>query len=156
MKIMDLEKLLREKPFELLNQDERNLVLEEMTIQEYAGMRRAALQAEKYFRKNLPPKPRPEIQARVREQMRFNQEKTLGGRIMRLIQYKIPAYQVAAAVVLLMVGMMFSVPEPSSPFHHDGVKVSNVMDTTFTDTSTHKGINLYEDSIFSRYLIEAL
>ena len=88
---MDLEKLLREKPFELLNQDERNLVLEEMTVQEYAGMRRAALQAEKYFRKNLPPKPRPEIQARVREQMRYNQEKTLGGRIMRLIQYKIPA-----------------------------------------------------------------
>ena len=57
--IMDLERLLREKPFEHLNPNEKALVLEEMSVQEYSLLRKAALKAENYFRKNIPPKPRP-------------------------------------------------------------------------------------------------
>ena len=72
-----------------------------------------------------------------------------------MISYRIPAYQVAAAVVLLMVGMLFTVPKPTA-LGPDGIKAVNIMDSTFTDSSSHKGINLHEDSIFSKYLIESL
>ena len=154
--VMDLEKLLREKPFELLDKEEKKLVLAEMTADDYGLFRQIALETENYFIRKTPPVPRPEIQTRIREQIRYNQEKTMGGRIMKMISYRVPAYQVAAAVVLLMLGVLFTSQQPKLTGSYDGVRAITALDSASMDSAKLKGINLYEDSMFSSYLIESL
>ncbi|MEZ4772754.1 MAG: hypothetical protein R3D00_06180 [Bacteroidia bacterium] len=153
---MDIEKMMREKPFSALTDKERELILAEMSAPEYEAIRKTALAAEHYFQKEAKTlRPRPEIQGIVRETLRRKQEETVTGRIGKLLSLRVPAYQVAAAVALLIATMYFT-GRPSHTLHTGGIKTAMIADSTMTDTATQKGINLLEDTVFSRFMMEAL
>lgn len=153
---MDIEKLLREKPFESLTEMERKAVLAEITAEEYHAMRKVSLGVEDYFKHEAKVlRPAPHIQAHIREKIRERQEATLGGRVTKLLNLRVPAYQVAAAVALLMATMYFT-GKTGHNIAPSGDKIVMISDTTMTDTASRKGVNLLEDTVFSRFMIEAL
>ncbi|MEZ4826963.1 MAG: hypothetical protein R3C61_11890 [Bacteroidia bacterium] len=153
---MDIEKILREKPFSSLTEREREVVLAEMSAQEYESLRDTARAAERYFRDEAKTlTPRAEIQGNIRELMRKKQDATLTGRISRLVQLRIPAYQVAAALALLFGTIYFS-EKTTQSLYPSGTHKIIAADSTLTDSATEKGVNLPEDTVFSRFMMETL
>ncbi|MDX2249204.1 MAG: hypothetical protein SF052_20620 [Bacteroidia bacterium] len=153
---MDIEKMMREKPFSTLSEKEREMILAEMTASEYESLRKTALAAEQYFRKEVKTlRPRPAIQGYVRETLRKKQEATVEGRITKLLNLRVPAYQVAAAAALLIATLYFTGKSSQTLYSGDGNHVM-IADSTQTDTASQKGINLLEDTVFSRFMMEAL
>ena len=97
----EIEALLKEKDFRGLNAAERKLVLSELSEAEYVSMRSVIVGMQQLQAEEKPLVPREGIRANVRTHMREHKVSGWKSGLGRWISYRIPAYQAAAAVVLL-------------------------------------------------------
>lgn len=97
----DLEELIRQKPFEMLSVEERASVLIELEADEYRRLRETALMASRYLERPIAsPHPRPEIRTELHQ--RLKKRRSLGRRIGKVLDHRMPVWQVAAAAVVLV------------------------------------------------------
>ena len=145
----DLERLLREKSFEELDLQQRAWVLSEMEAEEYRQMRELVLLAARYLEKPAPrmPRPRADIQARLHEKLQAR--KAWQGRVRQLLDYRIPAWQAAAAVGLIFCIIQFGRPN-TSPLPNEMQAHEQLADSTHNDSSFRRVMDLGEDSVLSR------
>lgn len=155
---MDWEKILTEKPYEALSEEEKKTIGTEIDAQEYTHLRQVWQETQQYFRTPEVglPEPNPAIRKAVRTHMRQLPAKGLKGRLRNLISYRIPAYQAVAAAVILMGLIHFGSSGISLGNRGYGHATTVIADTTHQDSSSQTGFNLYEDSVFSKFMIESL
>ncbi|GAB4426242.1 MAG: hypothetical protein OHK0039_44210 [Bacteroidia bacterium] len=141
----DWEDLLLHKTYSQLSEAERAAISEA----EYAALRallhetRATLQANDLL--EARPETLPLVQARLaRTRWRL--------RLARVGNYHLPLWQVAAAVALLLV-LLWGIERPGG----GAVPATALLtDSTSYDTAFHQGVNLHEDSVFARFVQEAM
>jgi hypothetical protein len=155
---MDWEKILTEKPYEALNEEEKQIIGAEIDALEYTRMRQVWQETRQYFRATDAdlPEPDPAIRKAVRTHMRQLPEKGLRGRIRSFTSFRIPAYQAVAAAVVLLGLIHFGNSGISLGNRGYGHATTVIADTTQQDSSTQTGFNLYEDSVFAKFMIESL
>ncbi len=134
---IDIEQLLAERPFELLTATEQAAVLAEMPEWEYSRLHQLVLRSKATMRQS--PKPDPAIRERVLEALRKQPKPTATtpaktGLLVRMVQYRIPAWQAAAAVVLLLVAHFSQQKQASETLHTETVYV-NTTDTIYKEVA---------------------
>ncbi|MEO0471844.1 MAG: hypothetical protein AAF206_19620 [Bacteroidota bacterium] len=151
----EIEALLKERDFAHLTAAEKKLVRTEMSEAEYVRMRAVITGVQALTATEKPLVPREHIRTQVRAHMRTQSQNGLGNGLSRWLRYRIPAYQAAAAVVVLAFALHWfgnrlpgNVPQPGFS--------GEIMfaDTTGNDSS-RQGVSLYEDSVFARFMREA-
>jgi hypothetical protein len=106
MKIPDIEQLISERPFELLTPAEREAVLAQMPEWEYQRLHQLLQRSKAILKRS--PQPDPAIRERLLEAMR-QQPKPIAktpvktGLLVRMAQYRMPAWQVAAGLAFLLI-----------------------------------------------------
>ena len=133
-----LERLLAEKPFEALDFEAQNLVLESMDEEEYERLHTLVCQSKKALKNSPPPDPaiRQNLLAALRKQKTQPQAASMwpGGLLVKMLNYRLPVWQAAAAVAAVL-GLFFWFG--SSPL--TGVKAEKVYvyvtDTIYKEVS---------------------
>lgn len=104
--MMEIHDLLEEKAFEELNAEEQAFVLEQMSLEEYENARNAIVASQSFFEleaTQIQPKPNASNKAllalRAKNKEAKSQKKTPW--MAALFAYKIPAWQAAAAMLLV-------------------------------------------------------
>gem|GEM_PF-2808607 len=100
---IDLERLLAEVPFNLLSQTEREAVLSEMPGYEYERLHQLILRSKKTMQQG----PLPDTAIRERVMLALRQRQPAQpvrptALLVRLVQYRLPLWQVAAGFALLL------------------------------------------------------
>ncbi len=137
MKIPDIEQLISERPFELLTPTERVAVLAQMPEWEYQRLHQL-LQRSKAAMKHSPL-PDPAIRERLMEALR-KQQTTMAktsaktGLLVRMAQYRVPVWQVAAGIALLLVAHFAQQKTPQEVLHTETVYVNNT-DTIYKEVA---------------------
>ncbi len=152
---MDWEKIIPHKPYSALTEQEKESIGPEMEAHEYDRLRAVWQETQRFFQtqqENIP-EPRPEIRLRVRAHLRQQAVPGLGGKFRRWINYRIPAYQAVAAALVLLGLIHWGDSGIGNQGYGMGTTV--IVDSTRQDSADRTGVNLYEDSVFSQFLIEA-
>ena len=154
---LDWEKLIANKPFEALTEQEKAFIRAEMSPLEYEQLRQVWQETALFFDQEEAqlPLPDPAIRLQVRDHMRTLAPTSFGGRIRALLDYRVPAYQAIAAGVILLAMVHFgskALPDHTGPSYGGTTMMA---DSTIQDSSVRTGFNLYEDSVFSKFMIEA-
>jgi len=145
----DLERLLHEKSFEELDLQERAWVLSEMEAGEYRQMRELVLLASRYLEKATPKVPRPRADIQPHLHARLQARKDWHGRMRQLLDYRIPAWQAAAAVGLIFFLIQFGRPA-IAPIPSEMSAQQQIADSTHNDSSFRRVLDLGEDSVLAR------
>ncbi len=100
----DIEQLLAERPFEQLTQQEKDAVLAQMPEWEYQQLHQMLNRSRAALKQSPAPDPaiRERLLATLRQQPK-PQPARPAGRLVQLAQYRLPAWQAAAALALLLV-----------------------------------------------------
>ncbi|WNJ20892.1 hypothetical protein [Pontibacter sp. G13] len=144
----ELDMLIQEKDFEMLDLQERAWVLSEMSEMEYRQVRDFYLAAQAYL---TPPAltPRTETRDLLMERFREEHRPSVIRQLGKLAQYKVPLYQIAAAAVVLILSANFITQNPLTPaMHIDGHEY--FVDSTNSDTFIHP-TSLTDDTLKGWY-----
>lgn len=142
---MNLERLLRERPFEALSLHERAEVLTEMSAEEYRRVREVALLAEQYLGEEADlPRPRPATQAQLHARLHARRRGMDWAR--SLLDYRLPLWQAAAAVALLVCTLHW-VNRPATGLSPQPVTAGMLADSTHHDSALRTAFDPYEDSV---------
>ncbi|MEO1451528.1 MAG: hypothetical protein AAFV07_18495 [Bacteroidota bacterium] len=154
---LDMEALIRTKDFAELSMAERAQVLIEMSEREYHELREIAQLTSLYFAEEAPRiSPRAETRTNLMQAFRRQKNKdSLKGKIKRTLSYPLPAWQAAAAVVVLMLAVYLG-PRvtPTEGTLQDQQHV--LVDTAQTDSALRQLLNPGEDSAIIRTRQSAL
>lgn len=154
----DLDYLLHHKGFEELNAAERESVLAEVDRASFEALRATIVETQSHFQ-HAPTglTPSPETERKLLQRMRKSRlaRSAAGIGLFRFLSYQVPAYQAVAATALLVFGLYF-LDRP--PLNQGYVPSHSIMIADSTDSvkTRKEGINLEEDTVFSRFLIEAM
>lgn len=142
---IDIEQLLAERPFELLNGDEKAFVLAQMPDWEYDRLHQLLQKSRAALKQGPLPNPaiREHVLAALRQQQRPKPAAVRpSGLLVRLAQYRLPAWQVAAGLALLLVAH-FSLQKNTAEAVRTETVYVNTTDTIYkemalpvTDTSS--------------------
>ncbi len=134
----NLEHLLAEKPFEALSFEEQNLVLESMDEEEYQRMHRLIRQSKKALKNNPSPDPaiRENLLTALRRQKQQPQEASVlsGSLLVKMLNYRLPVWQAAAAVAALFGFFFWAGHTPLTGVRTEKVYVY-VTDTIYKEVS---------------------
>jgi len=135
-KNLDIEQLLAERPFELLTEAEKSAVLAQMPDWEYDRLHQLLLRSRAALKQGpkLNPAIRENLLAALRKQEKPKQE-TLRptGLLVRLVQYRMPVWQAAAGLALLLVAhFTLKKPAPVAAMQTETVYV-NTTDTIYKE-----------------------
>ncbi|MEM7368006.1 MAG: hypothetical protein AAF587_05355 [Bacteroidota bacterium] len=109
----DLEQLIRQKAFSDLSLEEKAIVLTEVSEREYTRLREFTLTTQAYFRQtDLPLAPRAETRQILLNRMAQKKQSKVKGLIRRMVNYPVPAWQVAASMGLLVIALYFGQNHP--------------------------------------------
>lgn len=147
---IDLEQLVAERPFELLSQQEKAAVLAEMPEWEYQRLHQLLQRSKSALKKS--PKPDPAIKQRLLEAMQGRQLKTKRpGLLVQMAQYKLPAWQVAAGLALLLTAHFalkestIAVPQVETVYVHNTDTIYKEVAIPVADTASkqaHRRVNV--------------
>lgn len=155
---MDWEKSILEKPFASLTHEEKALLGPEIDAVSFRQLQITWQETSRFLlaESDQLPRPRPEIRMEVRAHMRNLPMPGMAGRLKKLFAYRIPAYQAVAAAIVFLGIIHFG--SNSLPFGNQGYGAGTtvIVDSTRQDSAQKTGVNLYEDSVFSQFLIESL
>jgi hypothetical protein len=150
---MNLEQLLRERPFEALSLHERAEVLTEMSAEEYRRVREVALLADRALSHGARlPQPRPETQALLRSRLQDRKRST--SQIRQLLDYRMPVWQAAAAAMLLVFTLHWAQKSPGTLPQNQEASVL-LADSTSHDSAFRTSFDPQEDTILARMDREA-
>ncbi|MCC6724884.1 MAG: hypothetical protein IT258_10270 [Saprospiraceae bacterium] len=135
MKTQDIEELINEQPFEMLTEAERANVLAHMTEWEYQQAYQLLQRSKAAMKRS--PKPDPAIRERLMGALR-QQPKTEAkppaktGLLVRMAQYRLPVWQVAAGLAMLLVAHFAQQKTPQEVVRTETVYVNNT-DTIYKE-----------------------
>jgi hypothetical protein len=149
---LDLERLMREQPFEALNLHQRAEVLTEMSADEYRRIRSVALLAEAYLHEGPAlPQPRQETQQVLRHRLRVRTR--WATQVGIWLDYRLPVWQAAAAATLLVLTLQWaSLPQGNGAQAASGQAL--LADSTHYDSALRTSFDP-QDTVFSRLNREA-
>lgn len=132
---INIEELLAERPFELLNPTEKAAVLAQMPDWEYDRLHQLLVKSKATLRQG--PLPNPAIRANVLNVLRQQQKpKALAERrtgfLVRLAQYRVPAWQAAAGLALLLAAH-FALQKPAVEALRTETVYVNTTDTIYKE-----------------------
>ncbi|MBK8564560.1 MAG: hypothetical protein IPN76_14805 [Saprospiraceae bacterium] len=133
----DLAQLLAERPFEMLTSAEQEAVLAEMPEWEYQRLHQLLQRSKATMKRS--PKPDPAIRERLLEVLRQQPKQTAQpakqpGLLVRMAQYRLPAWQAAAGLALLLVAHFALQKTPREVPHTETVYV-NSTDTIYKEVA---------------------
>ncbi len=139
-----LEDLLLQKRFEELGKEDREWVLAQISAEEYQAMRQTLLESKIAFQLNQP-QLNPNIQNKLRKRVLQNKADNTAA---RLVNYKVPAWQVvAAACVIFTLFVNFKTSIFSSQ-QFDNI----ITDTVYKVDTVYKKVPVqFVDSTFETY-----
>ncbi len=117
----ELQQLLESKDFHLLTEEERKIVLSDITEEEYLIRRKLLREIKDFLREGVKKSlPKDDVKRNVLAVMQAKKQSTLFGKI---IFYRLPVYIPAAAaiLVLLMIPFLFR-DQPSATESHARIK----------------------------------
>lgn len=134
IKMIDIEQLLAERPFELLTTAEKEAVLTQMPEWEYQRLHLLVLRSKAALRQS--PSPNPAIRQQLLEALRKQpkQQPRPAGLLVRLAQYRLPAWQAAAGLALLLVAHFALQKTPAETLRTETVYV-NTTDTIYKEVA---------------------
>lgn len=135
IKNIDIEQLLAERPFELLNALEKAAVLAQMPDWEYDRLHQLLVKSRAALKQG--PLPNPAIRANLLAILRQQQKPKPAtgqprGMVLRLAQYRVPAWQVAAGLALLLVAH-FSLQKNATEALRTETVYVNTTDTVYRE-----------------------
>ncbi len=132
--MIDIEHLLAERPFDLLNAAEKQAVLAQMPEWEYQRLHQLVLRSKAALRQS--PKPNPDIRQQLLEALRKQpkQQPRPTGLLVRMAQYRLPAWQAAAGLALLLVAHFALQKTPAETLRTETVYV-NTTDTIYKEVA---------------------
>ena len=146
---VDIERLIRQKPFESLSLEERAMVLTEVDRQEYERIRETALLAARCLSEPvLPLRPRPGTHAYLRKRLQQRRQGWMQ-RVGQVLDYRLPVWQAAAATVVLVLAVQLAGRPPFSSAV-PAVSSHQITDSTLHDSAFQRVRNSHEDSAFLR------
>jgi hypothetical protein len=133
----DIEQLLAERPFELLTPTEQEAVLAQMPEWEYQRLHQLLQRSKASLKRS--PQPDPAIRERLlgalRQQPRpMAKAPAKTGLLVRMAQYRLPAWQVAAGLALLLVAHFAQQEAPQEVVRTETVYVNNT-DTIYKEVA---------------------
>lgn len=137
MKIPDIEQMIAERPFEMLNPTEQAAVLAQMPEWEYQRLHQLLQRSKAAMKRS--PSPDPAIRERLLMALR-QQPKLVGeptkkqGLLVRMAQYRLPAWQAAAGLALLVVAHFALQKAPKEVLQTETVYV-NTTDTIYKEVA---------------------
>lgn len=142
----DLEQLVLQKPFSELSLEEKAIVLTEVSEREYTRLREFTLTTQAYFQQREPAlTPRPETREILLNHMASRQESKVRLMLTNLVNYPIPAWQVAASMGLLVIALFFgqnhTMIQPGGGPHHI------IVDSAHVDSSLQPHFHPNEDTM---------
>lgn len=132
--MIDIEQLMAERPFEMLTQTEQKAVLTQMPEWEYQRLHQLVLRSKAALRQS--PKPNPAIRQQLLEALR-KQPKQLPrstGLLVRMALYRLPAWQAAAGLALLLIAHFALQKTPAETLRTETVYV-NTTDTIYKEVA---------------------
>ncbi|MEM9932837.1 MAG: hypothetical protein AAF824_04460 [Bacteroidota bacterium] len=145
--IVDLEHLLKTTPFDQLSAEVKREVLAEVSEEEYGLMRQTLLQSTSCFSRSAQQlTPDPAILSSLRERVVIKRS-SLWQKVRYVFTYPIPAYQAAAAIVLLGIGLNWMDPSAQHTAIN-GAEYNMIVDTAFIPTSPVSYDLAGEDSVY--------
>lgn len=148
---LDLDALLLTHAYDALSPAQQAAVAAYLTEAEYRELHAlaqevAALEAPAHLQ------PRPGLPRQLRQRLRQQRRQA---RWQPLWQYRLPVWQVAAAAVFLFLALRLG-PWAGAPQAPTPPAPTMVADSTHHDSTLRRSVNLYEDSVFARFLRETL
>jgi hypothetical protein len=133
----DIEQLLAERPFDMLTAAEQESVLAQMPEWEYQRLHQLMQRSKAAMKRS--PQPDPAIRERLLEALRQQPKQTAlpakqAGLLVRLAQYRLPAWQAAAGLALLLVAHFALQKPPKEVLHTETVYV-NSTDTIYKEVA---------------------
>jgi hypothetical protein len=134
---LDIEQLLAERPFEMLTAAEQEVVLAQMPEWEYQRLHQLMQRSKAAMKRS--PQPHPAIRERLLEALRQQPKQTAqpakqAGLLVRMAQYRLPAWQAAAGLALLLVAHFALQKPPKEVLHTETVYV-NSTDTIYKEVA---------------------
>ncbi len=134
---IDIEQLLVERPFEMLTPNEQTAVLAQMPEWEYQQLYQLMQRSKAAMKRS--PQPDPAIRERLLEALRQQPKQTApsakqAGLLVRMAQYRLPAWQAAAGLALLLVAHFALQKPPKEVLHTETVYV-NTTDTIYKEVA---------------------
>lgn len=132
--MIDIEQILAERPFEMLTQTEQKAVLAHMPEWEYQRLHQLVLRSKTALRQS--PKPNPAIRQQLLEALRNQpkQQPQTTGLFVRMAQHRLPAWQVAAGLALLLAAHFALQKTPAETLRTETVYV-NTTDTIYKEVA---------------------
>lgn len=144
----DLEALVREKDFADLSLEERAEVLSEVSEREYRQMRELVVWSSELLRETRPNlTPRSDIQHRLQQRLRAKKKESP---VLRVLRHPVPAWQVAAAMIVFVVSIQFF--DVSGLFDGEHSRqFAPFADSTTMDSALKVGHHPDEDSVYATF-----
>lgn len=148
---VDMEALIRTRDFSELNMAQRAQVLVEMSEREYNELREITQLTALYFAEQAPRiSPRPDTRTQLMQA--FREKKKQDGwqaQLRRAMSYPLPAWQAAAAVLVLTLAVYLGPRvSPKENFHVQPAQV--LVDSAQTDSALRDMLRPGEDSAILR------
>ncbi|MEM8900489.1 MAG: hypothetical protein AAGC85_20400 [Bacteroidota bacterium] len=145
--MLDLEYLLRTMPFDRLTPEIQHEVLKEVSAEEYGLMRQTILKSRSCFQKRENQlRPDPAILSDLSQRV-ANKKKGPWDKIRHIFTYPIPAYQAAAAIVFLGIGLNM-MDTTSHTTAINGAEYNMIVDTAFVPANSVSFDMAGEDSVY--------
>ena len=129
-KSIDIEQLLDERPFELLTAEEKEVVLAEMPEWEYQRLHLLLARSKAAMKQS--PAPDPAIRGRLLDALRQQPKPQPAGLLVQLAQYRLPLWQAAAGIALLLVAH-FALQKPATEAVRTETVYMNSTDTIYKE-----------------------
>ncbi|MEO1415829.1 MAG: hypothetical protein AAFW00_11140 [Bacteroidota bacterium] len=142
---LNLEWLLEHKSFDTLSPSEKEQVLLQVSEEEYHHMRQFLLMTRRAFSDTPNLKPREDLRGKLHNAM---QNKKPQQKVLSILRYPLPVWQVAAAIAMIFIGVNFVTPQYPENYHSDHAIVT--ADTTGNDSAIKRRVGFYEDSIYEQ------
>ncbi|MEM7510983.1 MAG: hypothetical protein AAF388_08630 [Bacteroidota bacterium] len=145
--MLDLEYLLRTMPFDRLSPDMQREVLKEVSAEEYGLMRQTILKSMNCFqRSEAKLQPEAAILSDLTHRV-AKKKKGAWDKIRHIFTYPIPAYQAAAAIVFLGIGLNW-MDTSSHTTAINGSEYNMIVDTAFVPANSVSFDLAGEDSVY--------
>ncbi len=135
--MINIEQMIAERPFELLTSNEREAVLAQMPEWEYQQLHQLLQRSKATLKRSPQPDPaiRERLLAALRQQRKpMTETPVKTGFLVRMAQYRMPAWQVAAGLALLLVAHFAKQETPQEVVRTERVYVNNT-DTIYKEVA---------------------
>ena len=145
--MLDLEYLLRTTPFDRLNPEMQSEVLKEVSAEEYGLMRQTMLKSMNCFQHSETKlQPEAAILSDLTQRV-AKKKKGVWDKVRDIFTYPIPAYQAAAAIVFLGIGLNL-MDTTSHTTAINGAEYNMIVDTAFVPANSVSFDLAGEDSVY--------